>query len=71
MKSVRLTMTIAALLAFFLLPLSMSKAVNPTKSENHCFTCHTSARTLIKITREIAETSKSRSGPSPENKGEG
>jgi hypothetical protein len=69
--SVRPVLVVAAVFAVLLLPLSMGKAVNPTKGENHCFTCHTSARTLVEITREIAKSNKSISGSSPENKGEG
>jgi hypothetical protein len=70
-KSVRRAVTIAALFAVSLLPLSTGKAVNPAKGENHCFTCHTSARELLKITREIAKSTKNKPGASPESKGEG
>jgi hypothetical protein len=40
-------------------------------TENHCFTCHTNARKLIKITREIAKENKAEPGVSVETKGEG
>lgn len=71
MKIPRLTITIASVFAVFLFPFSAGKAANTTKGENHCFTCHTSARKLIKITREIAASNKDKPGASPETKGEG
>lgn len=71
MTPIRLIITIVAVFAVFLLPFSASKAANTTKEENHCFTCHTSARKLIKITREIAKSNKNKPGASPETKGEG
>jgi hypothetical protein len=39
--------------------------------ENHCFTCHTNAGKLIKITREIAKADKDKPGGSAETEGEG
>jgi hypothetical protein len=71
MKSAWPLITLASVFAVLLLPLSAVKAANTTKGENHCFTCHTSARNLIKITREIAKSNKSKPVASPETKGEG
>jgi hypothetical protein len=71
MKPTQLIITIASVFAVFLFPFSAGKAANTTKGENHCFTCHTSARKLIKITREIAASNKDKPGASPETKGEG
>ena len=42
-----------------------------TQNENHCFTCHTNARKLIQITREIAKAGKDKPGASSETEGEG
>jgi len=39
--------------------------------ENHCFSCHTNARKLIEITREITKSQKGKPGASKETKGEG
>jgi hypothetical protein len=41
------------------------------ENENQCYKCHTSARNLIKITREIAKTSPPEPKTSSESKGEG
>ncbi len=41
------------------------------EKENYCFTCHTSARKLIQITREIAEANKGKPGASTEAEGGG
>jgi hypothetical protein len=41
------------------------------EQENHCFTCHTNAGKLIKITREIAQADKDKPGGSAETEGEG
>jgi len=71
MKPTRVIITIASVFAVFLFPFSTGNAANTTKGENYCFTCHTSARKLIKITREIATSNKNRPGASPETKGEG
>jgi hypothetical protein len=51
---------------FFALP----PAVQPAQEENQCFICHTSARDLIKITREI-EATKPKPKASAESEGEG
>lgn len=41
------------------------------EKENYCFTCHTSAKKLIKITREIARADKGKPGASAATEGEG
>lgn len=45
--------------------------VEASNTENHCFTCHTNARELIKITREISKSNINKPGGSAETKGEG
>lgn len=48
-----------------------SPSVQASSTENHCFTCHTNARELIKITREISKSNINKPGGSEETKGEG
>jgi len=71
MKFTRLLVPIAAGFGVLLFPFFTVNAANTTKRENHCFTCHTSARKLIQITREISKSNKNKPGASPETKGEG
>ncbi|MCK5044924.1 hypothetical protein KAR26_04340 [Candidatus Parcubacteria bacterium] len=56
----------ASFFSFYFSPVARS-----TEKENHCFTCHTNARKLIKITREIAKANKDKPGGSAETEGEG
>lgn len=44
---------------------------SPAERENHCFTCHTNARKLIKITREIASSQKDKPRAAVKSEGEG
>ncbi len=48
-----------------------NQMVRSADGENHCFTCHTNAQKLIKITREIAKANKDKPGGSAETEGEG
>ncbi len=48
-----------------------SPELRSAEQENHCFSCHTNPRKLIKITRNIAKTDKGKPGASAETKGEG
>ena len=48
-----------------------SPAAESGEKENYCFSCHTSARKLIKITREIARADKEKPGASVATEGEG
>jgi nitrate/TMAO reductase-like tetraheme cytochrome c subunit len=54
--------------SFYSLGDSWSQATN---GENHCFTCHTNARKLIEITREIAKARKGKQVKSAAIHGEG
>ena len=56
-------------LSFFLL--QNGQEARSADQENHCFTCHTNARKLIEITREITKSQKGIPGASAETKGEG
>lgn len=70
MKAMNLTAGVA--LALFVLLCFAGVFSAPAEAqENHCFTCHTNARELIKITREISELNKDKPGASAETSGEG
>ncbi|RLB15406.1 MAG: hypothetical protein DRG63_06940 [Deltaproteobacteria bacterium] len=71
MKTMRSSLIICFALAIFLLLVYFPKDTFCARQENYCFTCHTSARKLIQITRQISKTHKARPGASPETKGEG
>jgi len=45
--------------------------IQAAQQENYCFSCHTNARKLIEITREIAASHKGKVAVSTETKGEG
>ena len=70
MKLIKLT-TIISLISAFLLLYNANCNVQCAENVNQCVACHTSARNLIKITREIAETSPSKPAISSETSGEG
>jgi len=56
-------------LCVFLFP--NSREARSADQENYCFTCHTNARKLIEITREIKKDQKGKPGASQETEGEG
>jgi hypothetical protein len=56
-------------LCFFLF--TNSREARSAGKENHCFTCHTNARKLIEITREIKKDQTGKPGASQETEGEG
>ncbi len=66
----KLTISFSLVLAFLLL-CNVNCDVQCAENVNQCFKCHNSARDLIKITREIAETSPSELTASSETSGEG
>jgi hypothetical protein len=68
MKEIAITACVLVL-AFFLL--QNSREARSADQENHCFSCHTNARKLIEITREIKKSQKGKPGASAETKGEG
>ena len=67
-KNVSCTGLVLAILLLFVLGPPESRSV---ENENHCFTCHTNPRQLIKITREIARADQAKPGASIETEGEG
>lgn len=70
MKRITLTISIS-LVSVFLVLCNANCDVQCAVDENQCFKCHTSAGNLIKITREIAETSPAKPAISSETSGEG
>jgi cytochrome c551/c552 len=72
MKSIRFVLAtlLACAVSLVLLSGNQETAQSAVK-ENHCFTCHTNAQKLIKITREIAEANKGKKVASSESEGEG
>ena len=71
MKPVKFTIIIALALTISLILFYGGQMARSADGENHCFTCHTNARKLIKITREIAKANKDKPGGSAETEGEG
>lgn len=70
MKLSKITIIISLILAFLLCG-NVNCDVRCAENESQCYKCHTSAGNLIKITREIAETSPSKPAISSETSGEG
>lgn len=72
MKPVRFTIvTLLACAVSLVLLYGNQETAQSAKEENHCFTCHTNAKNLIKITREIAQANKGKKTASSESEGEG
>jgi hypothetical protein len=71
MKLIKLTTVTLLILGFSLFLVCDNRIAWSAEGENHCFTCHTNARGLIKITREIAEAQKGKTKASSEVEGEG
>lgn len=71
MKPISLTISILLALGVSLFLVYGDRAASSAEGENYCFTCHTNARKLIKITREIAEAKKGKPKASSEVEGEG
>lgn len=71
MKAIKFTVSIGLVFAVSLLLSFSSQKAWSAEKENYCFTCHTSARKLIQITREIAKADKGKPGGSTETEGEG
>ena len=67
--SIRLSWVWVWAICFLLL--SGNRPAWSAEQENHCFSCHTNARKLIKITREIEKANKDKPGASTQSEGEG
>ena len=71
MRAIKFAISVGLVFAVSLFLPYGSPAAESAGKENHCFTCHTSARKLIKITREIARADKGKPGASVATEGEG
>ncbi|MGM0428166.1 MAG: hypothetical protein ACQEQ7_13115 [Thermodesulfobacteriota bacterium] len=71
MKMIKFAMHFALALTICLVFFWSSRVTWSAEEENHCFTCHTNAGKLIKITREIQKANKDKPGGSAETEGEG
>ncbi|RZB30489.1 MAG: hypothetical protein SRB1_02769 [Desulfobacteraceae bacterium Eth-SRB1] len=58
MKVIKFAVSVGLVFAVSLFLSFDSQKAWSAEKENYCFTCHTNARKLIKITREIAEANK-------------
>jgi len=68
MKNLKFVVLSCLIMALFLITFQFNQFEGFASEENQCVKCHTSARMLIGITREIA---KSRPVIKSENEGEG
>ena len=71
MRAIKLVICSGLVFAASLFSFYSSPKAHSVEKENYCFTCHTNARKLIKITREIAKADKDKPGGSAETEGEG
>jgi len=71
MRAIKLVISMGLVFGVFLFLFFSSPTAQSARKENYCFTCHTSARKLIKITREIARADKGKPGASVATEGEG
>ncbi len=71
MKAIKFAVSVGLIFAVSLFLFFDTQRAWSVEKENYCFTCHTSARKLIQITREIAEANKGKPGASTEAEGGG
>ena len=71
MRAIKVVICLGLVFAVSLFLFYSSPGARSAEKENYCFTCHTNARKLIKITREIAKENKGKTGASTETEGEG
>jgi nitrate/TMAO reductase-like tetraheme cytochrome c subunit len=70
MKVIKISISVILVFAVTVLMSFVNQNARAADTENHCFTCHTNPRQLIKITREIAEANKGKV-KAAESEGEG
>jgi len=70
-KRIRFVVSFLTALGTFLLLSHINLTPRAGGEENQCFTCHTSARKLIKITREIESLKKAKPVATVKSEGEG
>jgi hypothetical protein len=70
MRAIKFEICLGLVFAVFFI-LFYSSPAQSSERENHCFTCHTNAQKLIKITRTIAKLNAGKPGGSAKTQGEG
>jgi hypothetical protein len=71
MKTMKLSACLALIVGILFLLTWGGRVARSVENENQCIACHTSAKSLISITRDIAKLQKDKPGSSPETSGEG
>jgi hypothetical protein len=71
MRAIKFVTSVGLVFAVSLFLSYGGQAAESGGEENYCFTCHTSAKKLIKITRENARADKGKPGASVATEGEG
>jgi nitrate/TMAO reductase-like tetraheme cytochrome c subunit len=71
MRAIKVVICLGLVFAVSLLLVFSSPGARSAEKENYCFSCHTNAQKLIKITREITKLNKGKPGGSTETEGEG
>ena len=71
MRTIKVLICLGLVFAVSIFLFFSSQGAQSAENENYCFTCHTNARKLIKITRQIAKADKGKPGGSAETEGEG
>jgi hypothetical protein len=69
MKTIKFKICLGWVLAVFFF--AGSPGAQSSGNENYCFTCHTNAQKLIKLTRMISRSDKAKPGGSAQTAGEG
>ena len=71
MKTIQFAVSLVLALGVSFILFPGNWAARCAEKENHCFTCHTNARSLIQITREIAKREKGKPRATVKSEGEG
>ncbi len=71
MRAIKFAVSVGLVFAVSLFLSFDSQRAWSVEKGNYCFTCHTNARKLIQITREIAEAEKGKVGGAAEPEGAG
>jgi hypothetical protein len=71
MKTIKFKICLGLVFVVFFVLLFGSLKAQSSGNENYCFTCHTNAQKLIKLTRMISRSDKAKPGGSAQTAGEG
>jgi len=70
-RAIRIAVVLFLSAGLFFLLLPAKSRILSFQTQNQCFACHTNARMLIKITREIAAENKDQPSATIASEGEG